>query len=544
MSELFERPFLVKRFDPRGGGIDFLGTRQINLAMLQEDLIPGINNATSDLGTFFLGAWLPWKFRRLCRKPDFTEDGYLAFRQAMEVAIAYVTRDGSPAETKYERPRRRMGTQHEPPLPGPLTFDAADRTEATSLFAAPLYGPALRYLGLLQRTDAVADDGKYTSIHLASEDEQTEKIVQYVEGSLAASSHFQDIVRLSVPSPDGEAIDDLGEHGLHPCAYRRAPAAIKQAFMNKFFASDHSGQRRLLTAALIHATVMLCPQTAPAGMRGIWYTNLLPDGRAFGLTEPVLREHRVRWAVFQARQIQRTILELFLRCFELAVGDGCRDVDHVVAFWRRRCPKSAGEFDGSMEDLIRAEAKPVSRRSDLSELSRAWNDTVHGEHESYDDMPFENDESELQRTLGMLARWWLRLVRWRREEPIAALLENGQRERITPGWFHRWIEGQLGSRVKDLLHAIFSDLVFAQHIKFALVRFDGRVQRLRFTIGDDGIVPTPEVRDKEKLGTTPVRMADRLHAFIGLISDLDVVRSDEEGRITAGTRSLPSIRPS
>jgi hypothetical protein len=312
--------------------------------------------------------------------------------------------------------------------------------------------------------------------------------------------------------------------------------------MDKFFCNDPSGQRRLLTAALIHATVTFRPQTDPAGMLRIWYTNLLHDGSAFGLPEPLLREHRVRWAVFQARQIQRTILELFLRCFELAVGDGCRDVDHVIAFWRRRFPESAKAFDGTMEDLIRAEAKPVSRRSDLAELSRAWNDTVHGAHECYDDMPFESDESELHRTLRMLARWWLRLVLWRREVSIAARLENGQRERITPGWFHRWIEGQLGSRVKDLLQAIFSDLIFAQHIKFALVRFDGRVQRLRFTLGDDGIVPTPEVRDK--LGATPVRMADRLYAFIGLLSDLDVVRSDDESRATAGTRQLPSIAPS
>jgi hypothetical protein len=539
MSDLFKRPFLVKRFDPRGGGIDFLGTRQINLAMLQEDLIPGINNATSDLGTFFLGAWLPWKFRSLCRKTDFTEEGYMAFRQAMEVAIAYVTRDGSSSEKKYERPRRRMGTQHEPPLPGPLTFDAADRTEATSLFAAPLYGPSLRYLGLLQRTDAVADDGTHTSIHLACEDVLTEKIVQHVERNLAASSHFREIVRLSVPSPDSEAIDNLGEHGLHPCAYRRAPAAIKQAFMDKFFSSDHSGQRRLLTAALIRATVALRPQTDPSGLLGIWYTNRLDNGRAFSLTESLLREHRVRWAVFQARQIQRTILELFLRCFELAVGDGCRDIDGAIAYWRRRFPKSAGVFDGTMEDLICAEAKPVSRRSDLVELSRAWNDSVHGAHDFYDDMPFESDDFELHRTLQMLARWWLRLLLWRREESITALLESGQRERLTPGWFHRWIQGQLGSRVKDLLHAIFSDLIFAQHIKFALVRFDGRVQRLRFTLGDDGIVPTPEVRDK--LGATPVRMADRMSAFIGLLSDLDVVWLDDENRVTAGTRLLPSI---
>ena len=105
-----------------GGDIDFLGMRQVNLAMLQDELIPGINNATADLGTFFLGAWIPWKFRQLCRKDDFMLSNYTAFRDAMEVAMAYTTRDGSPAEVRFERSRTRMGTDHEPPLPGPLTF--------------------------------------------------------------------------------------------------------------------------------------------------------------------------------------------------------------------------------------------------------------------------------------------------------------------------------------------------------------------------------------------------------------------------------------
>src|SRR5262249_21673369 len=183
-----------------------------------------------------------------------------------------------------------------------------------------------------------------------------------------------------------EALDDLGEHGLHPCAHRRAPSEIKQAFLHKFFGNDTSGQRRLLTAALIRATVALRPQSGPAAMLGIWYSNLLDVGHVFKLREPLLREHRMRWAVFQARQIQRTILELFLRCFELAVGDGSRDIDRVIGSWRRRFPQSAEVLDGTMEDLIRAEANPISQLADLLEVSRVWNYTVDGAHELYDDM--------------------------------------------------------------------------------------------------------------------------------------------------------------
>src|SRR5580658_166600 len=129
MKTLPGQPFQTKDFSPKGGGIDFLGLRWVNLTIVGRDLVPELNNRTADVGTFFLGAWIPWKFRQLCRKDDFILSNYTAFREAMEVAMAYTTRDGSPAELTFERSRRRMGTDHEPPLPGLLTFKAAQRTK-------------------------------------------------------------------------------------------------------------------------------------------------------------------------------------------------------------------------------------------------------------------------------------------------------------------------------------------------------------------------------------------------------------------------------
>ena len=50
--------------------------------MVGRELIPEINNVTSDMGTFFLGAWIPWKFRQLCvGSKDYTEKNYKAFRE-------------------------------------------------------------------------------------------------------------------------------------------------------------------------------------------------------------------------------------------------------------------------------------------------------------------------------------------------------------------------------------------------------------------------------------------------------------------------------
>src|SRR5262249_43266902 len=149
-----------------------------------------------DLGTFCLGTWIPWKFRQLCQKQDFVLSKYTVFREAMEVVIAYAIRDNSPAEERFGRARTRIGTRHQPQLPGPLTFKAARRTQPTTLSAAPFYGPALRYLALLQPSDALAADGTSTRIPLTADDEPAQAIVRQVETNLAASRHFSTVVQL------------------------------------------------------------------------------------------------------------------------------------------------------------------------------------------------------------------------------------------------------------------------------------------------------------------------------------------------------------
>jgi len=189
-------------------------------------------------------------------------------------------------------------------------------------------------------------------------------------------------------------------------------------------------------------------------------------------------------------------------------------------------------------DLILAESRPVYLGSDFLQASRAWNAKVSGTHERYDDVPWSDDDAELVRATKMLARWWLRILAWVRDDVLPAALKAGQRERLSMGSFHRWVEQRLQTSLHDLLRDLFSELVFAQRVKVALMRFDGEVQRLRFILGVDGIIPTPEVGDK--LGEHPVRMADRLYEFIGILCDLGILRWQVDGQLTAGPEHLRS----
>ena len=57
--------------------------------------------------------------------------------------------------------------------------------------------------------------------------------------------------------------------------------------------------------------------------------------------------------------------------------------------------------------------------------------------------------------------------------------------------------------------------------------------RVRFVLGDDGIIPTRSAA--KKLGESlPGWTADRLRSFTSLLADLSVLREDDKGRLSVG----------
>ena len=101
--------------------------------------------------------------------------------------------------------------------------------------------------------------------------------------------------------------------------------------------------------------------------------------------------------------------------------------------------------------------------------------------------------------------------------------------------FLRWLNERRDIPIRDFLTDIFSDLVFAQHMRIALARFDGGAQRLRFLLGDSGIEPTISARSDLGNASLPW-MLDRLDTLIGLLCDCDVVEWDD-GVLKLGRRA-------
>jgi len=541
MAELLDRPFLTEDFSPDGAGIDFLGLRWANLRILDEYLLPGVNNATEDFGVYCLAAWLPWKFKSLCKDPkQFRLAQFTRFRQAVEVAMAFVSRTESPATLRLGAVHRQIGARQKLTLPSRLNFDRAGRTEATSIYAAPLYGPSVRYLGLAGR--ALAEDGSVTDIWATAEDSNTMAVVTAVEDALSVARSAGKMDDMADLKFTAKQLDEMGCHGLHPAYSRRFPKKVKQAFLTKLLPTE-APNGRTLTARLVIRTLRARRGLDVDSLRHVWHSALLGENRPHQLSEPELAAHRDRWRMLMIRQYQRYVLEEFLRCFEVAVLAGSRTLDEITDHVLRDTLRS-GKRTSTVRELFNEEAAPVSHARDYAVVAARWASVVHPGHPAYIEAIAlgEDQNGGCGPALRMLVRWWFGSMQAVLAEGNKELAALGGEDRISIRWFHRWVEARLDSDLTTFVRDIFEQLIFAQHVRVALSRFDGGGQRLRFVLGDDGIVPTRSMVAKLATGL-PGWMADRLTAFVNLLCDLSVLQSNEDGRLEEGPLAEAVVAP-
>ncbi len=538
MSNMPKYPFLTMDFSPRGGGIDFLGLRYVNLHMVGNYLIPELNNVTRDMGIFFLGAWVPWKFRQLSGEDNFTPKQYRAFREKAEVAISLNMRDEAPAAQKFGNTRNRVGVTQNCRLPGPLTFKAASRRPQNSFYAAAIYGPALVALHCVDSYDVRARDGVYLNIATASPDPDTRTIVETVDAALRESDAYDKLASLEDEAFTEEEVDELGRNGLAPPCYRHQRFnALKPLFQKKLLPADANarGYARTRTTRLLLATLEQHDGQTSDEIRNAWYTGHFGDGSVLRLADEDLEDMRQYWSHFMARQYQRYAIELMLWCFETALVNGCRSIEEAVDYWVTRSHDAGQALPVTFRQMIDDVAGKLKKDDDQA-TSRAWNDSVHGEHERFEFVYEAHGDEGCVHALRMCAGWYWRMLRWDNSGPYKHLMTLGDSDRMSMSWFIEWLQKRQELPIRDFLKDVFSDLVFSQHMRIALSRFDGRAQRLRFVLGDNGIEATVSARGD--LGNLRLPwMPDRLDTLIELLCDVDVLKLDENGVVSLGRRA-------
>lgn len=531
MKQLPGKPFGTKDFSPQGGGIDFLGLRWVNLTIVGRDLIPELNNVTTDMGAFFLAAWIPWKFRQLCHdEKEYTEDKYRAFREKVEVALSLTLQDQSKLNRSCGIVRNRVGITQSCKMPAILNFRSAHRNDTNSLYAAAIYGPSVHALGLIAsyRSKTLVK-GEPLNIAVPGDDQDVATMLAGVDNSLKKSKSYGLLASLESPSFEWHDICALGQAGLDPAQYRaREYAPLKAAFARKLLPENrqHVGYLRTLTTRLILSTIRQNDQLTTEEMRDTWYTGMFSTGKSLKLMDRELEKQRVRWACLMARQYQRYAIELFLWCFEDALKNGSRSLDDAVDYWAKRSQLAGKSLEGTFGDTLKTRAGRLFRTHELL-TSETWNNEVHPGDDRFEYVEDPKGDGAVFHGFDMLAGWYWRILTWQKRDVVKELLDLGGSDRMSMTWFLQWLRDRQDRSLRELLKDVFSQLIFAQHIRIALARFDGTAQRLRFLLGDSGIEPTVSAR--KDLGQLNLPwMPDRLDTLISLLCDCDILAMNEK----------------
>ena len=524
-------PFATEDFSSPGGGIDFLGLRWVNLTILGRDLVPELNNRTADMGMFGIGAWIPWKFRQLCvSEKDYTEDNYRLFREKVEVALSLTFNDESGIERPEARARDQVGVAQAAKLPCKLSFENAKRKDQNSLFAPAIYGPAIKSLGLIAAYHSQPKPGaRPPKIAVPDDNPDATTVVEVVDKCLQKAPNYSDLASLESPLFDWKAIRKLGEAGLDPARYRgRSYGALKEAFARRLLPAIPAdpGYARTLTARLIIETLKQRDELSLWSLRNAWYTGLFADGEQLHVGGMELVRHLGRWSAFLARQYQRYPIELFLWCFETALSKGSRSVEEVIEYWAHRTAKAGDGFRKNFREVLKATAGDLFV-ADEEATSRAWNAAVHEEDERLEIVDDPKDDMAVLHGLRMFAGWYWRMLIRQENSDTKDLMVMGGSDRMGMAWFLKWLRDRRDRPIRDLLRDIFSDLVFAQHMRIALSRFDGTAQRLRFLLGDSGI--EPNVSAQKDFGQLALPwMSDRLYTLTSLLCDCDILEMEDD----------------
>ena len=188
----------------------------------------------------------------------------------------------------------------------------------------------------------------------------------------------------------------------------------------------------------------------------------------------------------------------------------------------------------TFEGIIKATAGSCWS-GDVKESAEKWSALVGGEHDDFEYIEDVKGDEAAQHCLRMLSGWFLRATTFIHQEGFETQLEMGGSDRMSIGWFYRWLDGRRHLPIRTFLKDIFSDLIFSQHIRVALSRFDGQAQRLRFLLADEGIAPTLSTKDLAKRDIP--YMPDRLDTLIELLSDIKVLRLNENASLNLGERA-------
>lgn len=522
-------------------GVDFLGTRAVNLAMLTR-LTGPFNNVVVSARQHAIVCWAAWRYYENCRvaKRDLKGSEFRDLCDAVETMQLAGQRAlgesmGGTAEGLGSGALKRLGD-------GPLItlrFKKYGRShDNTSALAPVQYGPSAKPGSL---------DLLVSSSKLWWPTPRGKKLALALDPLLRGSASYDLLTRFPVPDEiELSAAVDLASHGLIigadiPERPEREPYIAALFDLDDHpIASDH--ERRLTLALLLETVNRLGGDCGVAAIRAAFLSGCRPDGAPL-LLPAYLRRTAARWQLLQLRQLQRYALESWLFWAEWsmpggsagfvdALGDALRGLeapnDDLAGLLSRRSGEVVAAF------LEHRAVQSVLSWSATPGPGTPWGLRTAVKEALADKTPLRAAPSVLGLTIAVLALSE-ELVNAQDVYGFAAL---GHRRRVSLLDFKTWWQRRAIVPLRDALVDFLEELVLQQHVAVAVSRFDDNQRRLRFSNDEAGWA-----RLDGSKAAIPALTPDRIGALLSLMTDLALVdKADESFTVTdAGRKVLDQV---
>lgn len=515
-------PFITSPLKQDSSGVDFLGLRQANLDMM-DYCLPGINNYTRYVRIFSVVSWIYWKFHERAEALDIqapTNDQLINFKEKAEVLFNWGHKSldlgGLPGITA--NPPEEHGEVD-------LTFDAWGRSaDNTSLLAAPTYGPASKTTGGLGFIEPIKQSFYRTRGHGV-------QLAQALDEELSKRPGYDELISFEKFTGSKQLAEDLFAGWDVRLPSGKEMSAFRASFFDPEKIEDKSKlSRRSMTVSWIIDVLKTAgrPMMLKEVRRAMAYRNV--HGKGPVQTNTTTEKAWLGWLVLQVRQGQRLGFEALLAWLEdRVIFHSERSVDDALDSAMQHLhahseifPK-VSEVDGflqTMEGSFLTLEDYVKTVSDESEwcIFKLIDDVLQGLK--------NNDDTVIPNSLRLLVVCSYLTKLFKESGQELGQLNFGGRERISLSFWSDIVEKWRLRNFEEFLQYVFENFILSQHFGVAASRFDGKRQRLRLTIEEEGLTPMVGKCLEPFIGD------DRLEMGLLLLADSGVIRRMPEGYVS------------
>ena len=508
-------PFFVSNYADEHGGVDFLGIRTVNFALMDE-FMPGINNVTTSIRPYSVMTWIAWTFKEEKKRKSEQEaklSEFVGFREKIEILFGWSHQIRCAGGGLVGNAQRLPEGIDEVPL----NFPAWKRR--VSWLDAGNYGPSLKTqngLGFI----AQVRPGIFKVTNSG------ERLAKALDGSLRNCDHYNELRSLDIDVGSAELADSLYPHWMTTSPTNNEA----KAFGRVFYVPEKSGENSRVgrrSAAISLILWALNNQEAPVSVAELRRYMTYCD---VGCTSESMSRVQGLWRVLQLRQAQRLAAETLFGWIEIEILGRSRNlstqiVDDLIALVKKHGnTEDISNHWVSIEIKLLAEKKGVESYLDAAKSRKALDIFAHM---NLINRALEEDRDVAAvRALQLLIYCAELTLELEQNKHCSRYLGVGGGSRISLLTWKKFVVGGRDLSAKTFLLDMIENYFLSQHFGVAAARYTEGTQRLRVTIEEGGLVSMLRSTNK---ALYPTVTPDRLRSALSLMTDCGLISRIHDG---------------